>query len=123
MEDRPEQRLLRVAHELVSQSWTRGADARDGSGNPVDPWDDRAASWSLLGAIVAALERVAAKSGEMPLEHLAAALYAFAELIDDDSLADWNDAPARTQAAVLALLDRAAAACNAPPRLKVVPGS
>jgi hypothetical protein len=114
VEDRPEQRLLCAARDLVARSWSRGADARDEGGAPVKPWDERAASWSLLGALVAVLERGAAGSGDMPLEHLAAALYALSELIEDDSLAQWNDAPARTQAAVVSVLDRAAEACENP---------
>jgi hypothetical protein len=121
VDDRPEQRLLRAAGELVAQSWSRGADARDASGSPVDPWDEGAVSWSLLGALIAVVERGAAEHDGMPLEQLAAALYALSELIDDDSLARWNDAPARTQQAVGAVLDRAAAAC-AVPRLFTIDG-
>jgi hypothetical protein len=74
----------------------------------VAPWDTRAASWSLLGAIVAALEEEASLVGELPLAELAAALYALAELIDADSLVEWNDDRRQTQANVLAVLDRAA---------------
>jgi hypothetical protein len=100
-------RLLRGARELVAVCWCRDADARDGDGAPVDPWDERAASWSLLGALVAVLEREAAGRGEMPLEQLAAALYVLAGLIESDSLAAWNDDPQRTQSSVVAVLDRA----------------
>jgi hypothetical protein len=101
-------RLLRAARRLVADSWCRGADARDKAGSEVPPWDDRAASWSVLGAIVAALEEDAALSGEVPLEELAAALYALAGLVETDSLVEWNDDPRQTQANVLAVLDRAA---------------
>jgi hypothetical protein len=71
-------------------------------------------SWSLLGAIVAVLEREALESGEMPLEELAAALYALADVIEADSLVAWNDDPRRSQTEVLSVLDRAAAAYEAP---------
>jgi hypothetical protein len=47
--------------------------------------------------------------GELPLDELAAALYALATLIETDSLVDWNDDPGQTQANVVAVLDRAAA--------------
>jgi hypothetical protein len=100
--------LLRGARDLVATSWCRDADARDSRGVEVDPWDGAAASWSLLGALVAVMERQADADGEMPLEDVAAALYALAELIDTDSLVVWNDDPARTQADVLWTLDRAA---------------
>ena len=111
MEDSPAERLLRRARRRVAQSWCRGADARNADGVAVEPWDERAVSWSLLGGLVATVEDVATETGELPLEHLAMALYALAELIDCDSLAAWNDAPRRTQESVLAVFDQAAAAC------------
>jgi hypothetical protein len=102
-------RLLQGARKLVAQSWCSGADARDASGSEVEPWDEAAASWSLLGAIVAVLEHEAARGGELPLSELGSALYALADLIETDSLVDWNDDPRQTQGNVLAVLDRAAA--------------
>jgi hypothetical protein len=103
-------RLLQDARTLVAESWCHGADARDVNGLEVDPWDDAAASWSLLGAMVAVLEREASFERELPLAELAAALYALADLIDADSLVDWNDDPRQTQDNVVAVLDQAAAA-------------
>jgi hypothetical protein len=108
MESRGRQ-LLQDARKLVAESWCHGADARDVNGCVVDPWDDEAASWSLLGAVVAVLEREASFVGELPLVELGAALYALADLIETDSLADWNDDPRQTQANVVAVLDQAAA--------------
>jgi len=107
-------RLLREARQLVADSWCRGADARDAHGAEVDPWDESAVSWSLLGALVAVLEREASIRGEMPLEELAAALYALAELVETESLAAWNDHPCRTQSAVVSVLDQAVAMYEAP---------
>ena len=109
MESRGQQ-LLQDARKLVAASWCHGADARDVNGFEVDPWDDAAASWSLLGAVVAVLEREASLSGELPLDELGAALYALADLIETDSLVDWNDEQAQTQANVVAVLEQAAAA-------------
>jgi hypothetical protein len=104
------ERLLQDARKLVAECWCRGADARDVDGFEVDPWDDDAASWSLLGAVVAVLEREASLAGELPLDELGAALYALADLIETESLVDWNDDPGQTQAKVVAVLDQAAAA-------------
>jgi hypothetical protein len=101
-------RLLRDARQLVAASWCRGADARDACGSEVPPWDDRATSWSVLGAVVAVLEEEATLSGEVPLDQLGAALYALAELIETDSLVEWNDEPWQTQENVVTVLDRAA---------------
>jgi hypothetical protein len=103
------ERLLQDARKLVAESWCHGADARDVNGFEVDPWDDDAASWSLLGAVVAVLEREASFAGELPLDELGAALYALADLIETESLVDWNDDPGQTQAKVVAVLDQAAA--------------
>ena len=100
------------ARELVAESWCQGADARDVNGFDVDPWDDEAASWSLLGAVVAVLELEASLAGDLPLGELGAALFALADLIKTDSLVDWNDDPRQTQGNVIAVLDQAAAACE-----------
>lgn len=107
--------LLLRAGELLSQGWSQGADARDAQGAPVDAWSSAAASWSLLGALVAVLEVEAATRGELPLDELAAALDALARLIEMDSLTSWNDAPGRRQAEVLSVVDAAAAAYVPPP--------
>jgi hypothetical protein len=103
-------RLLEDARCRVAESWCRGADARNADGLEVDPWEDDATSWSLLGAMVAVLEEEARLWGEMPLDDLAAAMYALSGLIETESLADWNDDPRRTQEVVLEMLDRAAEA-------------
>ena len=107
--------LLRDARQLVESSWCRGADARDADGSVVEPWDEQAASWSMLGAIVAVLEHEASFAGELPLDDLTAALYALGDLIDTDSLVEWNDDPRQTQANVVALLDQAAEIYVPPP--------
>ncbi len=107
MEDAAGFRLLRSTGRLVARGWCQGADARDAAGSEVEPWDDRAASWSLLGAIVAVLERESARRGEMPLEELAAALYALADVIEVGSLVDWNDDEARSQDQVLEVISAA----------------
>jgi hypothetical protein len=106
--------LLWGTRELVARGWSQGADARDGAGIPVDAWSPTAERWSLLGALVAVLEREASASGEIPLADVAAALCALAELIEADSLELWNDAPGRGQAEVLGVVDAAAATYVAP---------
>jgi hypothetical protein len=104
-------RFLEAARELVAESWCSGADALDADGLEVDPWEDSAASWSLLGAVIAVLERDASLAGELPLAALGAALFALGDVIRTDSLADWNDDPRQTQDNVVAILDQAAANC------------
>jgi hypothetical protein len=101
-------RLLEDARSLVTVGWCQGADARDGGGAPVDPWAATAVSWSILGALVAVLEQTAATTGEMPLEQLATALYALADVIEVDSLEQWNDTFGRSQSEVVGALELAA---------------
>ena len=100
--------LLRRARELIGRGWTQGADACAADGTPLDPWSDEATAWSLLGALVAALEEGEARDQELPLNELALALDALAGFVDDDSLARWNDAPERTLGQVESALAAAA---------------
>jgi hypothetical protein len=97
-------KLLTDTREVVASGWCQGTDARDDDGAAVEPWDDNATCWSLLGAIVSVLEHEARTQGEVPLDELAAALYALAAVLETDSLVDWNDAPGRMQDEVLTVL-------------------
>ncbi len=101
--------LLRSACDFVQRGWTQHAEGRDAHEAAVEPWHPTATSWSLLGALVAALEVQTDGGTELPLVQLADALDALALFVDSDSLADWNDDPRRTQGDVIAVLDKAAA--------------
>jgi hypothetical protein len=111
--DRSSVELLRRACDLVRSGWSQHADARSAEGVEVQPWQDAAAAWSLLGALVAALEERADHGRDLPLDHLAAALNELAERIDDDSLTNWNDEPARTHDDVINTLEAAATSAAA----------
>lgn len=109
-------RLLRSAGRLVADSWTQNADARAADGSAVDPWDKAAVSWSLLGALVASYEGLVTLEDEtVALSTLAVACLLLADVIDSDSLAEWNDLPERTHAHVLAAIDTAARRKLQPP--------
>jgi len=99
--------LLRAAHELLSSCWCQGADARDASGRVVEPWDDRATAWSLLGALVAQTEPARLESGELTVGVLRRAVGALAEVLTADSLSEWNDDPDRDAADVADIVMRA----------------
>ncbi len=100
--------VLARAAERVREGWCQDVDAADSSGRPVEPWAEEASAWSLLGAVVAALDGPAAVAGgAVPLTALATAMAAHAELVEDRSLGGWNDAPTRTQHDVVAALERA----------------
>jgi len=109
-------RLLRNAGTLVAASWTQNADARAADGTAVDPWDDDAVSWSLLGALVASHERLLTHVEETgALSGLAVACLLLAGVVDSDSLTDWNDLAERTQTQVLDAIDTAASRELQPP--------
>jgi hypothetical protein len=90
----------------VRVGWCQGAVALDESGDAVEPSSGRAASWSLLGSLVAASDGPP-EVGEVSLPALARAMAALADVIEDRSLAGWNDSPTRTQREVIAVLERA----------------
>jgi hypothetical protein len=99
--------LLELSRARVARGWTQGTEARTDAGTPIDPWRAGAVEWSLLGTIVAAYEDLARADDGFGLDQLAVALHRLAEFVDDDSLAQWNDHPERTQADVVATLDLA----------------
>lgn len=99
--------LLLHARNLIARGWTQEADARDAQGRSIQPWNPNAVTWSLLGALVAALESEAEKNEPLAIRELAVACAALAAVIDDDSLEAWNDRRARTREDVLAAIDRA----------------
>jgi hypothetical protein len=107
--------LLDGAARLIGQGWAQGADARDGDGAAVKPWEYDAVAWSLLGALVACMEKVAESSEGDALHSIAAACHALAEILDTESLEAWNDAPERTQVEVADALRLAAAAASRAP--------
>jgi hypothetical protein len=111
--DRGSVELLQRARDLVRKGWSQRADARSAEGVEVRPWHETAVAWSLLGALVAALEERADDGRDLPLDDLAAALNELARRIDDDSLTNWNDEPARTQDDVINMLEAAATSAAA----------
>jgi hypothetical protein len=114
--------LLGRAQDYVRQGWCQGADATDAFGEPVEPWSAEAARWSLLGAIVAALDHPGSSTSHEPaLPALAEAMGALADLIYEPSLARWNDDPLRSQQEVLTVLERARTICLWPGHDRVEP--
>jgi hypothetical protein len=111
--DRGSVELLQRACDLVRGGWSQHADARSAEGVEVQPWHETAAAWSLLGALVAALEEQTDHGHDLPLDDLAAALNELAGLVDDDSLTNWNDKPTRTHDDVINTLQAAASAAAA----------
>ena len=103
-------RLPHHARRLIERGWTQHADARAADNTVVHPCDRRAVSWSLLGALVAAVEHVSATDGERTaIGQLTSTCVLLAGILDTDSLEQWNDARGRSRDDVVAALDRVAA--------------
>ena len=98
------------ARELVARGWCQNADALDAGGRPVPPDSPAARRWSLLGAIVAGAggaERL--RSDRRTLADVGKASLAIGLAVGEESLRDWNDAPEREHAEVVAAFDEAIA--------------
>src|SRR5205085_10411432 len=85
------ERILTRASDLIGFGWCQGAEARDSEDAPTEPWSERAVRWSLLGALVAAVDLPPDPEPAF-LGALRRALSALAEVIDEPSLSAWNDA-------------------------------
>ncbi|MFL5928309.1 MAG: hypothetical protein ACJ77E_15370 [Gaiellaceae bacterium] len=103
-------RILSRAHDLVTFGWCQGAEARDAAGVDVEPWDAKAVQWSLLGALVAAVD-LPPNPEPAYLGPLRRALSALAEVVEEPSLVKWNDDPERTQEHVVGILEAARHVC------------
>jgi hypothetical protein len=104
------ERILARARQLVAYGWCQGAEARDGDGGSTNAWSPLAVRWSLLGALVAAVD-LPPDPPAAYLGPLRRALAALAEVMDEASLARWNDAPERTRDDVLAIVEAAQYVC------------
>jgi hypothetical protein len=87
-----------TARELLADPvrWCQGAIARDAAGKSSETWNPRAVAWCVLGAV-----RKVYPQGLAEFQRLAKTLAARGF----DSVSEWNDAPERTHAEVLALLE------------------
>lgn len=93
---------LVAARALVATGWTQGASALTVNGTETSPRASNAVCWCSVGAIFGGMQH-ASPDDEAQRFHLAKK----ALLPGGDPLSQWNDAPGRTQAEVIALFDRA----------------
>jgi hypothetical protein len=111
--------MLMEARGLLLRGWSKGAQARESTGHVVNAWSDEAASWSLVGALLASWHRhddrldadFVAHSAEA--RGLAEATDVLSRATGTLALDPWNDAPERTRSDVIAAVDRALNMLNA----------
>lgn len=95
--------LLQNTRALIVRGWNQGTFAQNAKGEAVTSGDPEACSWCLIGAL-----GTAAKDHETAFDRAYDILRKLMP-IGSYSLSLWNDLPGRTQADVLALIDRAIA--------------
>lgn len=107
--------MLMEARGLLLRGWSKGAQARDERGHVVNAWSDEAASWSLVGALLASWHRHDDRLDADFVAHSAEAR-ALADATDVLSRATgtlaldpWNDATERNRGDAIAAVDRALA--------------
>jgi len=92
--------LLALRAKLATPDrWTKGMAAKDFNGSPADPCGGDAISWCLVGACD--------EIGDLSSYRDAAYLLGFVGTSGHLDMVDWNDAPDRTHADVLARIDEA----------------
>lgn len=101
--------ILRVARGYVADGWTQGELARDGERISRMPWDPRACSFCMRGAVVKAVGSIEIR-GDAGVAHKA-----LCDAIGSKRIPKWNDAANRTKAEVLAAFDRAIASLEVAP--------
>ena len=107
--------MLQEARGRLLEGWSRGAQARDRAGRVVLPWSDDAASWSLLGALLAAWNRQDGQEEADFVAHradavgLGEAMQVLNEATGTSALDRWNDADGRNHTEVVGAVDRAIA--------------
>ena len=95
--------ILKSARELLSvpERWTKGVSAKDKAGFFIDRKSEAAHSFCVVGAI--GRSNIDYDSFDLACDHLRSVQPMVS------SLANWNDAPERTHAEVLARFDEAIA--------------
>ena len=87
--------VLVKARALIAKGWCQGAVSRSGDGTEVPHLSDLACSWCIVGAVCAV-----GKTSAPALDALRRVTG-----VRNGYLDNWNDAPERTQADVLAAFD------------------
>ena len=105
--------MLMEARGLLLRGWSQGAQARDRSGHVVQAWSHEAASWSLLGSLLASWYRHNESleddfvAHSMDARALGDAMAALGTSTGSADLDGWNDADGRHLSDVLTAVDGA----------------
>lgn len=94
--------------EYIRKGWCQGTPARDRNGNTVAFNDEQAVAWCLLGALFRAAHDNHTCDGQTDFSKWVAAVMCYygPKCNFQKFSPQWNDDPKRTQADVLAFLQR-----------------
>ena len=112
--------MLTEARGLLLRGWSKCAQARDVRGHVVNAWSDEAASWSLVGALLASWHRHDDRldadfvAHSVEAQALADATDVLSRATGTLAIDPWNDAPERSRGDVIAAVDRALALLDDP---------
>jgi hypothetical protein len=98
--------ILTTARSLIAKQWIKRLLATNAGGVAVRPDSDSACAWCTIGAVCASSREV------LDRDEAYRSLRGVLSLPHRMGLAEWNDAPERTQADVLDAFDHAIAACE-----------
>lgn len=102
--------VLKRAKKLIeTKGWTQRVAARDKDGNEADPQSRKASCFCAMGAVERAALGTKDTVYTTAFYHAEEALGLAVPAQYHGSIPDYNDAPRRTKAQVLALFDRAIA--------------
>ena len=112
--------MLTEARGLLLRGWSKCAQARDVRGHVVNAWSDEAASWSLVGALLASWHRHDDRldadfvAHSVEAQALADATDVLSRATGTLAIDPWNDAPERNRSDVIDAVDRALALLDHP---------
>lgn len=102
--------ILANARSLIAKGWTQGPTAKNAAGIAVDPTSGEAVCWCLEGALIASGVNCEDPEATCPMCHQY--LIPLGRLVGATGATSYNEALGRTKEEVLALFDRAIAACE-----------
>jgi hypothetical protein len=97
------------AKSLIEHGWCQGTGARNAQGGMANPTNHDATSWCMLGALDAVTATAPRSNNYRRKLYLQAHDMIYKVLGGD--IADFNDEPTRLPSEVLAVFDKAIAAC------------
>lgn len=105
--------ILTQMRALLKQGWIQNEYALNAHGASRGFAEEDAVCWCLTGALFCTTRKLIPEESPKRLQLECQVIVALEKVADTPALEAWNDAPGRTQAEVLRLLDKAIAGAEA----------